>query len=70
MPRRAAPIPPITPVPRDLGLEEACIIIEAAVLEEERRIELVGELRAALERNDIPQVVEIARRICGLEGAV
>ncbi len=63
MPRKAAPIPPIRGVLKDLGLEDARIIIEIAEREEQRRIELVGELRAALDANDIPKVVEVAKLI-------
>lgn len=62
-------IPPIQAIHKDLGLEEARLIIEAAEREEQRRIELTEALRAALEQNNIPQVVRIARRICGIEEA-
>jgi hypothetical protein len=69
MPRKAAPIPPIRAELKDLGLAEVRVIIEAAEREEMRRIELTAELRVALERNDIPQIVTVARKICGLEEA-
>jgi hypothetical protein len=69
MPRKAASLPPITPVTKDLTVDSVRLIVECAEREEQRRIELVGALRAALENNDIPQVIEIARRICGIEEA-
>ncbi len=69
MPRRPAPIPPIRAELKALGLAEVRVIIEIAEREEQRRIALVGELRAALETNDIPAVVVIARKIVELEEA-
>jgi hypothetical protein len=69
MPRKAAPIPPITPATRDLTVEAVRLIVECAEREEQRRNELIAGLRAALDRNDIPRVLEIARRICGLQEA-
>ena len=69
MPRRPAPIPPIRATPKDLGVEEVRAIIEIVEREEQRRIALVAELRAALETNDIPAVVTVARKICALEEA-
>jgi len=69
MPRKAAPLPPITPVTKDLTVDSVRLIVECAEREEQPWIELTTALRAALENNDIPQALEIARRICGLEEA-
>jgi hypothetical protein len=67
MPRIAGPIPPITPVPRELTPDDVRIIIEIAERVQTRRDELTAKLRAALDANDTGRVLEIAREICGLE---
>jgi hypothetical protein len=69
MPAKPTSIPPITPVTKDLTVEAVRLIVECAEREEQRRNELISELRTALDNNDIPQVLEIARRICGMQEA-
>lgn len=67
MPRTPAPIPPITPIPRELSVEDVRDIITTAERAQARRSELTAEMKAALEANDVPRLKDAVRRICGLE---
>jgi hypothetical protein len=69
MPRRPAPVPPITPVERDLTVDDVRVIIEAAESAQTRRSELTRQMREALEANDVPRVVALAKEIAGRSAA-
>jgi hypothetical protein len=63
MPRKTAPIPPITAVPRDLTVEDVRGIIETAERAQERRAVLAREMRAALDAGDTAHVMLLAQQI-------
>jgi hypothetical protein len=67
MPRTPAPIPPITPVPRDLTVDDVRTIIETAEHAQARRAELAAAMRAALAAGDQARVNGLAREMVGLE---
>jgi hypothetical protein len=67
MPRKPAPIPPITAVRRNLTVEDVRLIIETAEHAQKRRAQLSREMRAALAAGDTALVMALARRIVGLE---
>jgi hypothetical protein len=62
MPRKPAPIPPITPVPKTLTVEDAAMIIEIARRAAARRVEFRDQMRDALAAGNDQQVIELARQ--------
>jgi hypothetical protein len=60
-------LPTITPIARELTVEDARQIIELAEADERRRSRLTAALRAALEAGELEHALEVAREICGLE---
>jgi hypothetical protein len=67
MPRASSPIPPITPVERDLTVEAVREIIAIAEAAQARRRELTAAMRAALQAGDQELVVKTARQLVRLE---
>ena len=67
MPRTPASIPPITPLARDLTVEDVRTIIATAERAQARRAELATAMKEALASGNQTRVNELARAMIQLE---
>jgi hypothetical protein len=67
MPRRALPLPVLTPVPKSLTVEAAAAIIEIAKKVEARREEIRSQMRQALEGGDVRRILWLAAEVAANE---